>query len=203
MKTAWFEANIEPAGTIAPDEPEMLLLDVIDPLVHGEAGDVQAWFFFWEDAEERDSGEDLRLRILGGDHAKIAGYLGTAQRDGRLAGWYQGSHGVRSETYDGEAGFYGAALWEETYRQWTAMSELSLSLIKLDLGDLLVKSRSFHLRRQMHLYANQLGLDDITTCLVQAQRYMELRDKAVGDTEAARLLSAIDRYLHAGRGDSR
>jgi hypothetical protein len=200
MKGGWFEVNIEPASIT---EAEVILCDVVDLLVHDIAGDVEAWFFFWEDAEERDSGEDLRLRVLGGDRDVMRRFLGTAKDDGKLAGWYEGSHGVRGDKYAGEAGFYGAALWEETYRQWTAMSELALSLIKLEHADLLVKSRSFHLRRQMHLYANQLRLDDITSCLVQAQRYLELRDKAVDDLESARVLSAIDRYLYADRGDSR
>src|ERR1700722_12185954 len=147
MSGSWFEVNIAPL----PRQPEALLRDVADPLIHGMLGEVEAWFFFWEDAEERDSGEDLRLRILGpsANRAKASAFLDAARDDGKLAGWYEGSHGRRGERYDGEAGFYGPEAWDLTCRHWTAMSELALSLVKLDGAGMLTKPRSFHLRRQM------------------------------------------------------
>jgi hypothetical protein len=192
VSKAWFEASIAPL----PGQPEALLCDVVDPLIHDMLSEVEAWFFFWEDAEERGSGEDLRLRILGpaGNRARASAFLDSA----RHAGWYEGSHGRRGEHYDGEADFYGPEAWDLTCRDWTAMSELALSLVKLDAADSLTKPRSFHLSRQMHLYANQLRLDDVTTCLTQAQRYLEL--SGARNKESRRVLSAIGRYLKRREG---
>jgi hypothetical protein len=193
--TSWFEVNITPAG-----KPEDLILHVAGPLV--KLLQPSAWFFFWEDAEERDDGEDLRLRLKDISRNTAVLFLDAAQDKGEITGWYEGNHGIRGESYNGEGDFYGEAVWEATYRNWTMMSYLALQLITMDNSDQLVKSRSFHLRRNMHLYANQLKLDDITVCLRQAHTYLELRNKGT-DPEAARLLAAIDRYLHGDRGDSR
>jgi hypothetical protein len=187
-ETAWIEVNITPPG-----DDEALLLDVVGPLIRETAPAV--WFFFWEDREGGEPGEeDLRLRIRDPDRPMVTKLLDAAKDDGRIAGWYEGNHGRAGEAYSGETGFYGPEAWELICRDWTAMSNLSLALIELEARDGLTRSRSFHLRRAMHLRANQLGLDDISTCLFQALRYLELEHRA--DPDANHLLAAIDRYLY-------
>jgi hypothetical protein len=192
-ETAWIEVNITPAR-----DHEALLRDVLGPLISETAPSV--WFFFWEDREGGQPGEeDLRLRIRDPDRGKMTAWLDAAKGDGRIGGWYEGNHGKRDEgTYCGETGFYGPEAWDLICRDWTAMSDLSLALIELEARDGLTRSRSFHLRRSMHLRANQLGLDDITVCLSQAMRYLELAHPA--DPDSAHLVAAIDRYLY-GRKD--
>lgn len=189
---AWIEVNITPSG-----DGEALLREIIGPLIRETAPAV--WFFFWEDREGGVPGEeDLRLRIRDPDRRAVIACLDAAKGNDRIAGWYEGSHGKAGETYPGETGFCGPEAWEVICRDWTAMSSLSLALIDLEAGGRLTRSRSFHLRRSMHLRANQLQLDDITMCLFQAMRYLELEHPE--GPEPARLIAAIDRYLY-GRKD--
>ena len=59
MPQQWVEVNIVPA---MPDQPERLLIDVIDGLVHDTFADrLDAWFFEWfQEPQEHH----LRLRLL-------------------------------------------------------------------------------------------------------------------------------------------
>jgi len=185
---------------IAPpswDEPERLLVEVVDPLVHEDlAGALSAWFYFWESQPEWAL--RLRLRTGGqrdesGFRAEVARLLDAAREEGRLAGWYEGNHGRRGERYEGEAGDYGGEVWELVVRDWTAGSELALALVKLESSNELSRTRDYHWQRRVHLFSNQLLRDEIASCLAQARGYLGNGDTS--DPKTAELMHAIERYL--------
>jgi Lantibiotic biosynthesis dehydratase C-term len=171
LVSAWVEVNVEP---VDERDPERLLLDVVDPLVHGKLGEhIATWFYFWEPA--------LRLRLCWRDpaessahRAELAWFLDEARHGGKLREWYEGSHGKRGETYTGEADFYGERLWELTSKDWMSGSELALAIAKLDRDGTLERPRSFHWQRRVHLFSNQLSADEIRLCLRQASGYIGL-----------------------------
>jgi Lantibiotic biosynthesis dehydratase C-term len=186
---AWVEINI-PAS---PEQRMRLLLGVVDPLVHGQLADrVDAWFFFWE--------PELRLRIrwadpgqAGRNRAELARFLDAARAEDKLGEWYEGSHGKRGETYTGEADLYGDEVWDETARDWTSASELALAILRSESEGSPTKTRAFHWQRRVHLFSNQLLLDEISLCLMQAHGYLGTIDPA--DARIAELRGAIERYL--------
>ena len=189
----WVEVNIVPAST---NNAERLLLDVIDPLVHDRlVGRIDTWFYFWE--------PDLRLRIRWRNSADaeenrsaLFAFLNAAQRAGHIVSWYEGSHGERGKTYPGEADFYGEEMWELTAKDWMSGSELALALMKFDTQNRLTKPESFHWSRRVHLFSNQLLLDEVPLCLRQARGYLSMRDPS--DPKIARMTAAIDEYLGKG-----
>jgi Lantibiotic biosynthesis dehydratase C-term len=157
----WVETNILPsAGT----QPEALLLDVVDPLIHDTlSGRIDSWHYFWE--HDPIETRHLRLRVLWiPGHGRegrgvLATYLDEAEAGGRLQRWYPGSHGVADEVYTGEAANYGGPeLWRITYKDWQVGSELALGLVKLDAERGLAETRQFHLERRVHLHSNRMGL---------------------------------------------
>jgi hypothetical protein len=183
----WTEVNVTPAG-----DHVAFLATAVPVLIQG----AEAWFFFWEPAEGKDSGPDevLRLRILGADRDALFRELDRLRKAGTVTSWYEGSHGTRGGRYEGEAGGYGAAAWTAVYRDWQAFSELALRLAQLEARNALEKPRSFYWKRKAHLTANQLGLADVRLCLEQAQRYLTL--ECAADPRSARMIAEIDWYLY-------
>jgi hypothetical protein len=185
----WIEVNI-PARA---DERRRLLLEVVDPLVHDQlAGRVKSWFYFWE--------PELRLRVRWVDpeeadsaRTALARFLDQAMTDGKIRDWYEGSHGTRGEVYRGEADFYGSEIWERTASDWMSGSELALSIVRLDAERALTKPQEFHWARRVHLFSNQLWLDEIALCLRQAHGYLGMTD--LSDRRVVEIRAAIEKYL--------
>jgi len=189
MAQEWVEVNIVPSSR---EPPERVLLDVVDPLVHDRlSGRIATWFYFWE--------PELRLRVqwqptrAEDGRGQLIAYLNAAQREGVLASWYEGSHGVKGKTYHGEADLYGNEMWAMTAKDWMSGSEEALALIKLDFAGRLSKPRSFHWERRVHLFSNQLLLDEVPLCLRQAYGYLAMRD--ITDPGTAEIMHAIEKYL--------
>ena len=113
MPQQWVEVNIVPA---AADQPERLLVDVVDTLVHATFADrLDAWFFEWFQEPQQ---HHLRLRLLWRDLARsdadgdeLFARLDEARDSGLLGRWWEGNDGRIGEIYEGEAGAYGD-LWE-------------------------------------------------------------------------------------------
>ena len=185
----WIEVNLVPVG----GPSAALLLEVVDPLVHESLTDeIETWFYFWE--------PELRLRLRWRDasrvpdnRAALARSLDSARADGKIEDWYEGSHGTRGETYTGEADFYGAEVWELVARDWMSGSELALAIARAEAQGTLTKPPSFQWQRRVHLFSNQLLLDEVPLCLYQARSYLRLRG-ATGRS-ARRLMREIDRFL--------
>jgi hypothetical protein len=168
----WIEVNI-PARA---HDRERMLLEIVDPLVHEHlGGQVRTWFYFWE--------PELRLRIRWADPAHadsgrvdLGTFLDKAKADGKLEDWYEANHGARGEVYRGEADFYGSEIWERTASDWMSGSELALAIVRLDAEGALTKPHQFHWARRVHLFSNQLWLDEIALCLHQAHGYLGMTD---------------------------
>jgi hypothetical protein len=194
MPQEWVEVNI--AAPSSREQRERLLVDVIDPLVHETFSDcVETWFYFWESEPK----PQLRLRIqwqrpaeAEASRAELTSYLNTAEHEGRLAGWYEGCHGRRGETYNGEAADYGEEVWDLISKDWMSGSELALALVKFSAKGCLTKTVAFHWDRRVHLFSNQLLLDEKILCLLQARKYFQ---QDASDKHIANLLSAIDQYF--------
>jgi hypothetical protein len=189
----WIEVNIPAAGA---EERTRLLLEVVDPLVHGELhGHVKTWFYFWE--------PELRLRIRWSDpeqpetaRAVLTRFLDQARADGRLEDWYEANHGNRGEQYRGEADFYGGEVWELTANDWMSSSELALAIVRSEAEGALTKPRDFHWKRRVHLFSNQLWLPEIALCLGQARDYLRMTE-AADEPRIVEIMAAIDKFLEA------
>jgi hypothetical protein len=189
----WIEVNV-PARA---EDRARLLLEVVDPLVHDRLSEqVRTWFYFWE--------PELRLRIRWADpdRAESAGaelrqFLDHAKAAGTVEDWYEGNQGNRGDTYRGEADFYGAEVWELTANDWMSGSELALAIVRHEADGALTRPRDFHWIRRVHLFSNQLWLDEIALCLGQAQRYLGTTD--LGDPNLVEIRAAIQKYLDARR----
>lgn len=186
----WMEVNIAARA----DERVRLLLDLVDPLVHEHlAGRVRTWFYFWE--------PELRLRIrwtdpaqADGARAEVAALLDRAKVDGNIRDWFEGSHGVRGEVYPGEGDLYGDDVWELTASDWMSGSELALAIVRLDAERALTQPPEFHWSRRVHLFSNQLWLDEIALCLRQAHGYL---GRDLGDPRVVEVRTAIEKYLES------
>jgi Lantibiotic biosynthesis dehydratase C-term len=185
----WIEVNL-----VAPAEARTrLLLEVVDPLVHDDlSGHVKTWFYFWE--------PELRLRVrwldpelADSNRATLSRFLDAARTDGKLNEWYEGNHGKRGETYRGEADFYGDEVWELVAQDWMSGSELALAIVRLDARGALTRPPSFHWQRRVHLFSNQLLLNEIALCLRQAHGYLRMR--RANDRRTSKIMGAIERYL--------
>jgi hypothetical protein len=179
--------------SVRADERARLLLDLVDPLVHEQlAARIKTWFFFWE--------PELRLRILWTDReqaesarADLAGFLDRAKAEGKLEDWYEANHGVRGEVYRGEAELYGSEVWELTANDWMSGSELALAIVRFEADGVLKEPSGFHWSRRVHLFSNQLWLDEIALCLRQAHGYLGMAVRS--DPRVAEIRAAIERYL--------
>src|SRR5271157_3783937 len=100
----WVEVNIVPT---APDQPERLLIDLIDGLVHTTFADqLAAWFFEWHQ-EPQDTHLRLRLRWRqlarsDRDCDDLFARLDEARALDLLGRWWEASHGKIGEVYEGE-----------------------------------------------------------------------------------------------------
>jgi Lantibiotic biosynthesis dehydratase C-term len=187
--TEWIEVNIVP---VFPEQLERLLLDVVDPLIHVHfSGRIATWFYFWEPA--------CRLRMrwreperADSNRSDLALFLNAAEREGKLAEWYEGNHGEKGKTYQGEADFYGDEVWELTAKDWMSGSELALALVKLDTENRLTRPLELHWGRRVHLFSNQLLLDEVPLCLRHAHAYLA---HGGTDPQITPLIRAIEEYL--------
>ena len=183
----WTEVTIVPAFW---DHLERLLFEVVDPLVHTHLdGRIETWFYFWE--------PECRLRVGwrepdNADAGELSDFLNAMQREGKLAEWYESSHGEKGKTYQGEADFYGEEVWELTAKDWMSGSELALALLKFDAEDRLSKPLELHWGRRVHLFSNQLLRDEVPLCLRQARGYLAHRDASPQNT---RVIHALDEYF--------
>jgi hypothetical protein len=192
VQQEWIEVNIVPASW---EQPERLLLQVVDPLIHTHLnGRIETWFYFWE--------PECRLRLRWGEperadsnRSDLSELLNAAEREGKLANWYEGSHGETGKTYQGEADFYGDEVWELASKDWMSGSELALALVKFDSENHLTRPRELHWERRVHLFSNQLLLDEVPLCLRQAHGYLSQRD--IKDPQIARIMRAIEEYFTA------
>jgi hypothetical protein len=185
----WIEVNV-PASD--DNERARLLLEVVDPLVHEHVDDVATWFYFWE--------PELRLRIgwsssqqAESGRTKVARFLDAAKAEGKIADWYEGNHGARGETYRGEADFYGTELWELTANDWMSGSELALAIVRAEAEGVLTKPRDFHWARRVHLFSNELWLDEIALSLKQAYAWLGMTD--LSDRRVRKIRTAIEKFL--------
>jgi Lantibiotic biosynthesis dehydratase C-term len=185
---AWTEVNLVAARPL----DQALLLDVVDPIVHGELADeIETWFFFWE--------PDLRLRIrwknpehVDENRRRLATTLDRAKKARSIRRWYEGAHGAKGQTYVGEAEHYGAEAWPRIQKDWMNGSELALTLAKLDRAGQLNRTREYHWQRHVHLVTNQLFGSweaEIELCLRQALGYLKLRGSPTD--EAAKLIAEL------------
>ncbi len=203
----WTEFNITPAV-----DCDQFLADVIQPYLAGYH-DIWSWHFFWEPEENWEPGlnieEDntvLRFRILtsplndGEPRQAMVERLRTAIHDKTVKDYYEGAHGKRGGTYDGEAQTYGDAAWEATYKLWEAASQLALKLAVCAHHGELELPRSYHWKRTAHLTANQLGLPDVRMSLEQGHRYLQVKRTILGEELCPadmRIMDQLDKYLYA------
>jgi Lantibiotic biosynthesis dehydratase C-term len=183
---AWTEVNLVTRRELDPS----VLLDVVDPLVHGELADeIETWFFLWE--------PELRLRIrwrepehADENRARLAASLDEAKAIRR---WYEGAHGEEGKPYVGEAEHYGAEVWPRIQKDWMNGSELALLLFELERDGRLRRPRDYHWQRHVHLFTNQLfgsWEDEIALCLRQAIGYIRLSGGP--SREARKLIAELD-----------
>ena len=200
MAKEWVEVNLA-LPSWEPPHPQLLLTAVVDSLVHGELAErIALWFYFWESQPE----SQLRLRIRWRDpeagepnDLDLAAHLDIARDEGKVTDWYEGSHGRRDQHYGGEAGNYGDEVWECIARDWHVGSELALAMTKHQLAGDLTKAAEWQWARRVHLFSNQLLLDEVILCLRQARGYLDLREA----TEAnQRIMEAIESYFEDLRG---
>jgi hypothetical protein len=186
----WIEVNLVAAAAI---QPPQVLLRIVDPLVHEQLTDrIDTWFYFWE--------PELRLRIrwrephsADANRRELTERLDEACRAGTLKEWFEGSHGRHGGTYRGEAELYGEEVWELVARDWMNASELALALARFESEGRLTQPRSFHWSRRVHLFSNQLLVDEIALCLAQARSY--LRSTGVKSSRDRAIVDAIESYL--------
>jgi hypothetical protein len=190
---AWTEVNLVPVEMM----DHALLVEVVDPLVHGALADeIATWFYLWE--------PELRLRIRWREPARspehrrtLAAELDRLRETGLFTDWYEGAHGAQGETYVGEADHYGEEIWPLVQRDWMNGSELALATIKLERAGLLTRSREYHWKRHVHLFTNQLHGTweaEIELCLAQALGYSRLR-AAPPEPESAKLIAELNDFL--------
>jgi hypothetical protein len=74
-------------------------------------------------------------------------------------------------------------------------SELALAIVRFGSEGALTKPRPFHRERRVHLFSNQLSLNEIALCLIQGHGY--LRMTAPDDPRATEIMSAIEQIPHA------
>jgi len=193
----WIEVNIAP---LSAEQPERLLLDLIDPLVHDRfRGRVGVWFFGWYSEPQE---YHLRLRIrwqrseqADDDRAELFGLLNAARDEGQLARWWPGNHGREGEIYQGEAAEYGE-LWELSCQDWNSGSELALALVKLDPDRRLAERRRAQWSSRAHLHANRLGWGyyyEALFCLVQARG--NLGNAGTADRRLANFVGPIEQAI--------
>jgi len=195
----WVEVNIVPSSS---DQPEKLLIDLIDQLAHDTfRGRVGVWFFGWYSEPQP---YHLRLRIrwqqleqADEDRADLFAFLDTAQSDGKFARWWPGNHGREGEDYEGEADIYGQ-LWEPSCEDWHSGSELALAVVKLDPDHRMTQDRFAQWSRRVHLHSNRLGLNyysESLFSLVHAQGYLDHARLGTDNPQFADFIGSIEQSI--------
>ena len=69
------------------------------------------------------------------------------------------------------------------------------SATRADSAGGLTKPPSFHWQRRVHLFSNQLSLDEVPLCLFQARGYLRMRN--ADDPLSGEVMRAIERFLAA------
>jgi hypothetical protein len=172
MSEQWTELNLVPPTR---DDKLRVLLEVIDPLVHGLLSqDISHWFYGHYDSP---GPSHLRLRILwqsGTEISRVTGeatsFLQTKQSDGTLVEFYEGSHGRKYQTYTGEADEH-EGMWEATYKLWSCQSAYALNLLKLESASALTKHHlPWHWSRSVHMLSNSLLLSYLDEAYLSLKR---------------------------------
>lgn len=188
MADEWIEVNLTLPSS---DDRVAVLLGVVDPLVHDRlSGRVQSWHFGQYGGGPQPS--ELRLRVLWSEPARAAegenilrAFLDDKKQDSSIVDWYPGEHGTRGGTYRGEAGEYGAEMWEATYKLWESQSEFALALFKNEAQGSLSEPLPYHWERVVHLFSNRLMLglaDEVYLSLAQASGYIPYFAGSSGNT---------------------
>ena len=110
------------------------------------------------------------------DKETLFTYLDKLVDEGVLTEWFEGSHGVRDQTYPDETAEY-KEMWVVTYKLWEAQSDLALAALRHDSGDSLSKPLPYHWQRSAHLLANRLILsifDEVYLHVNEARGYLDL-----------------------------
>jgi hypothetical protein len=197
---SWIEVNIVPTS----ERDARLLTETVPDLVHELFKDeIETWFFFWE--------PELRLRIRWRSadrsdeyRSRLATHLDAVRAAGRILDWYEGAHGRRRESYQGESETYGEEVWPSIQKDWMNGSELAVDLSRLRARGELSQPLAFHWSRHVHLITNQLfGTWDaeIELCLQQALGYLRhLRSAGSPPSEEMRrLVSELADEIDRGR----
>jgi lantibiotic biosynthesis dehydratase-like protein len=190
----WVEVNIVPS---VRDQPERLLLDVVDGLVHAVFADrLDAWYFEWfQEPQEHH----LRLRLRWRDLARsdvdgddLFARLDQAREAGLLGRWWEGNNGRIGEIYEGEAGTYGA-LWELSYRDWNSSCELVLAMAREDPDNRLSEVRQREWNSRAHLHSNRMGWNYYVEALISlANARFYLAEAGNSGAELAAFVAPID-----------
>lgn len=199
MPQEWVEVNIVPS---APEQPERLLVDLIDPLVHDTfGGRIGIWFFGWYSEPQP---YHLRLRIrwrqvdqADQDRVDLFAFLAAAQSGGKFARWWAGNHGRDGDVYEGESDTYGQ-LWERSCEDRYSGSELALALVKLDPDQRMTEDRFNAWSRRVHLHSNRLGLNyyaESLFSLVHAQGYLDHARLGTGDLQLVDFIGRIEQSI--------
>jgi Lantibiotic biosynthesis dehydratase C-term len=194
MPQEWVEVNIVPAK---PAQPERLLVDLIDGLVHTSFADrLAAWFFEWfQEPQEHH----LRLRLRWQDLARsdadnddLFARLDQARADGLLGRWWEGNDGRIGEVYEGEADTYGD-LWELSYRDWNSSCELVLAMARDDPDNRLSEERQRQWNSRAHLHSNRMGWNYYVEALISlANARFYLAESGKSGPELAAFVAPID-----------
>ncbi len=199
MPHQWTEVNLIP---LAPRHPLDLALELVKPLIHETLiGHWEAWFYSVYTDPSPDHLDHLRLRLLwknterGTARTKMVNLLDTVKGEGRLANWYEGSHGKEGEIYPGEADKFGPEMWEVTYKNWMSGCEMALKIRALIAqGTRLTMSPEDHWAYRIHMFSNPLGLSYIGEAqlsLLRALGYLAGQP----DDRSNKLVKAIEDYL--------
>lgn len=187
MPDEWTEVNL-----VLPSKEDRLrlLLDVVDPFMHGTFSQkINCWFY--GDYDEPPVPAHLRIRILWRTTAEAVAktdlfdFLDTEKNTGVIADWYEGAHGVRNEAYLGEADQYGTEMWEATYKLWASQSEYAIVLLRNESASSLSKqSFAWHWERSVHLLTDRLflnTLDEVYLSLRQGSGYPKILEQNNND----------------------
>jgi hypothetical protein len=193
----WVEVNIVPA---APDQPERLLVDLVDGLVHATFAErLATWFFEWY--QEPDE-HHLRLRLRWREPARadadcdeLFGRLDQARSSGLLGRWWEGRHGRIGEVYEGEQDTY-ADQWELSYRDWNSSCELVLAMAKQDPDNRLSEERQREWNSRAHLHSNRMGWNYYVEALISlANARFYLAESGKSGPQLAAFVGPIDGRL--------
>jgi hypothetical protein len=188
------EVNIVPS---VRDQPERLLVDVVDGLVHAAFADrLDGWFFEWfQEPQEHH----LRLRLRWRDLARsdvdgddLFARLDEAREAGLLGRWWEGNNGRIGEIYEGEAATYGD-LWELSYRDWNSSCELVLAMAREDPDNRLSEVRQREWNSRAHLHSNRMGWNYYVEALISlANARFYLAEAGNSGAELAAFVAPID-----------